>query len=216
MRDGDALYEHDAGLPPRVHFDRHLYLPLLFEDDRDEPVVKYSPPGLNQGERHFVKALRAYVEAEEGQALLAEHDRELFLLRNQSRGHGVGFLVNEERFFPDFILWLKGPSRQDTVFIDPHGMIIGSNLSVNPKVQFFRTIKTYEQELNARAGREDITLHSYIISQTPFEKLSGQTGIARKRVFNRDYHVYFREQDHYISLLLEAVLVDDSVVACND
>jgi hypothetical protein len=208
MCDAPALYRNDEDEPPRVYFDRHLYLPLLFEDDRDEPVVKYSPPGLNEGEREFVKALRAYVEAEEGQALLARHDRELFLLRNQSRGRGVGFLVNEERFFPDFILWLKGPRRQDIVFVDPHGMIIGSNLDVNLKVQFFKTIKTYERELNARAGRDDIALHSYLISQTSFEALKRQTGVISKELFNRGYHVYFPEQEAHVAALLKEVLKD--------
>jgi hypothetical protein len=65
-------------------------------------------------------------------------------------------------------------------------------------------------ELGLRSVRDDIALHSYIISQTPFEKLSGQTGIARRRVFNRDYHVYFREQDGYVAALLEEVLVGTS------
>lgn len=61
-------------------------------------------------------------------------------------------------------------------------------------------------ELGLRPVRDDIALHSYIISQTPFEKLSGQTGIARRRVFNRGYHVYFREQDGHGAALHEEVL----------
>jgi len=206
MRDDPGLYAGDDGLPPRVHFDRHLYLPLLVEDQGQEPVVKYSPPGLNPGERDFVKALRNYVRTEQGQELLQHHDRELYLLRNRSRGRGVGFLVNEERFFPDFILWVKAPDRQEIVFIEPHGLSLSSNLDANAKVQFFKTIKAYQQELNARAGRDDIALHSYIISQTPFEELSGQTGVARTEVFNRDYHVLFREQEDCVALLLADVL----------
>jgi hypothetical protein len=213
MRDDPALYAGDNDLPHRVHFDRHLYLPLLLEDQRDDPVVKYSPPGLNPGERDFVEALRAYVKTDEGQRLLARHDRELFLLRNQSRGRGVGFLVNEERFFPDFILWLKGPGCQDIVFVDPHGMKIGSNLDVNGKVQFFKTIKEYERELNERAGRGDISLHSYIVSQTSFGDLGGQTDIDSIPVFNRDYHIYFREQDDYVAALLEEVLAASGATA---
>ena len=173
-------------------------------------MVKYSPPGLNEGERDFVKALRAYVTAQEGQALLANRGLELFLLRNQSRGQGVGFLVDEERFFPDFILWLKGPDHQHIVFIDPHGMIIGSNLGTNSKVQLHKTIKGYEQQLNGRAGRDDISLHSFIVSQTSFTELSGRVGIATEAKFNEDYHVYFPEQDDYVALLLGDVLEDAS------
>jgi len=205
MLDDPALYERDDSLPSRVHFDRHLYLPLLLEDTSDEQVVKYSPPGLNPGERHFVEQLRAYVKAEEGQSLLEEHDRELFLLRNQARGRGVGFLVDDEHFFPDFILWLIGSGEQDIVFIDPHGLIIGSNLDANPKIQFYKTIKEYEQRLNKRAGREDIALHSYLVSQTSFEDLRKQTGISSQPEFN-EVHVYFREQPNYVESVITDVL----------
>jgi len=206
MRDDPALYERDEGDPPRVYFDRHLYLPLLLEDQGDVPVVKYFPPGLNPGERDFVKQLRAYVEAEEGQAILEDHDRELFLLRNQARGRGVGFLINDERFFPDFIMWLKGPDRQDIVFIDPHGLILGGNLEFNPRVQFYKDIKDYEQRLNDQADRKDIALHSYIISQTPFPRLRERAGIPSIPGFNR-LHIYFREQDDYAALLLRDILI---------
>jgi len=205
MRDDPALYAGDDGLPDRVHFDRHLYLPLLLEDMSAAQVVKYSPPGLNVGEHHFVKSLRAYLQADEGQALLEAHNRELFLLRNQARGRGVGFLINDERFFPDFILWLKGPDRQDIVFIDPHGLILGGNLEFNSKVQFYKDIKNYERRLNNQAGRDDIALHSYIISQTPFSKLREQAGIPSIPGFNR-LHIYFREQDNYAELLLRDIL----------
>jgi len=207
MCNNPALYERDDDLPARVHFDRHLYLPLLLEDTSAAQVVKYSPPGLNPGERDFVIQLREYVGTEEGQTVLEDHDRELFLLRNQARGRGVGFLINDEKFFPDFILWLKGPDRQDIVFIDPHGLIIGSNLDVNPKVQFYETIKEYEQKLNRQAVRDDIALHSYIISQTPFPELRGQTGIAALGDFNRR-HIYFREQVNYARLLIEDILTN--------
>jgi hypothetical protein len=205
MRDDPALYAGDDDLPHRVHFDRHLYLPLLLEDSSAAQVVKYSPPGLNPGERDFVVQLREYVGAKEGQMALEDHDCELFLLRNQARGRGVGFLVNDEQFFPDFILWLKRPERQNIVFVDPHGLVIGSNLAINPKVQFYRTIKEYERNLNHRAGRDDITLDSYIISQTSFEDLKRQTGISSHPEFNQ-LHVYFRGQPNYVRLLVKDVL----------
>lgn len=208
MLEDPALYERDDGLPARVHFDRHLYLPLLLEDMSDEQVVQYSPPGLNPGECHFVRQLRAYVEAEQG-SVLEEYDRELFLLRNQARGRGVGFLIDDEHFFPDFIVWLIGPGRQDIVFVDPHGLIIGSVLDANPKVQFYRTIKEYERRLNERAGRKDIALHSYVISQTSFEDLRKQTGISSQPEFNQ-LHVYFREQPNYVELMIKDVLAKDN------
>ena len=44
-----------------------------------------------------------------------------FLLRNLTRGKGVGFF-DSSGFYPDFILWVKGKDGQRIVFIDPHGM----------------------------------------------------------------------------------------------
>jgi hypothetical protein len=205
MIDDPALYDKDAGLPHRVHFDRHLYLPLLLEDQGEDQVVKYVPPGLNPGERQFVEQLCAYVSSTEGRELLKARDRELFLLRNQARGRGVGFLINAEKFFPDFILWLKGPVRQDIVFIDPHGLITGGNLNVNPKVQFYKTIESYQDRLNIQAGRDDVALHFYLVSQTPYQDLKKQTDLSSWQDFNR-LHVYFPEQTVYIGLLMKEVL----------
>jgi hypothetical protein len=64
-----------------------------------------------------------------------------------------------------------------------------------------------EQRLNERAGREDIALYSYIISQTPFEGLKKQTGISSQPEFNR-LHVYFREQPSYVELVMKDVLAE--------
>lgn len=208
MCNDPTLYQGDDGFPARVHFDRHLYLPLLLEEQSDDQVVKYIPPGLNEGEFEFVKKLREYVETDECQALLQDRDLELFLLRNQSRGRGVGFLVNNERFFPDFVLWLKGPDRQDIVFIDPHGLITGGNLDANPKVRFRETIKEYERELNRRAVRDDVALHSYIISQTPFVQLKEQASISSLPEFHQR-HIYFREQTGEVPLLMRDILTND-------
>jgi len=205
MAAGDALYDGDEGLPDRVHFDRHLYLPLLQEYGGDDPTVVYAPPGLNAGEVDLVRKLRNYAATEAAQMLLEDADCEIFLLRNQSRGRGVGFLVDGERFFPDFIMWLKRDDYQDIVFIDPHGLIMGGDLDVNPKIQFYRTIKEYEHKLNADSGREDVALHSYLISQTGFDKLSKQVGIPSIEAFN-GLHVYFRQQPDYAQAIVQEVL----------
>ncbi len=199
-----ALYDNDEGLPPRVYFDRHLYLPLLLEDQGADPVVKYTPPGLNPGERDFVKQLRDCLGSPETEALLEDRDLRLFLLRNQARGRGVGFLVDGERYFPDFILWVKRPAGQDIVFMDPHGLITAGDLDANPRILFRQTIKEYEAQLNDRAGRDDVGLHSYIISQTDFEKLRNQTGLQSRDEFHRR-HIYFTDDEQYPALLLRDI-----------
>lgn len=48
-------------------------------------------------------------------------DKELYLLRNRSRGKGIGFF-EAGNFYPDFILWLLMDGKQYVTFIDPKGI----------------------------------------------------------------------------------------------
>jgi hypothetical protein len=100
----------DAGFGSFVSlaFDRHLYQPLLCCSQND--VVEVRPVALNDGERDFVKDLRSLYlrELEKGGGLF--EGCELYLLRNQSRGRGVGFF-EAGNFYPDFILWLVDGKR---------------------------------------------------------------------------------------------------------
>ena len=68
-----------------IWFGNHLYQPLLSLDTK---VVEISPAPLNKGERLFVEDLKAFHDEH---ASFFE-DRELYLLRNLSRGRGRGLL----------------------------------------------------------------------------------------------------------------------------
>ena len=81
-----------------ISFANHLYRPLLCLDTK---VVEISPAPLNKGERQFVEDLQAF---HDGHADIFD-TRELYLLRNLSKGRGVGFF-EAGNFHPDFILWL--------------------------------------------------------------------------------------------------------------
>jgi hypothetical protein len=73
-------------------------------------------------------------------------DKELYLLRNLSKGRGVGFF-EAGNFHHDFILWLWliVGHRQYIAFVDPKGI---RNLGFNdPKIRFFQTIKDIERRL---------------------------------------------------------------------
>jgi hypothetical protein len=102
----DGIYSDESGVPNRVHYDRHLHLPLLAEESgQSAEDVDYSPPALNDGEETVVRQIKQYFDQDDVQAIL--DNWEVYLLRNQSRGRGIGFLVGEsgaQRFFPDFIL----------------------------------------------------------------------------------------------------------------
>ena len=81
-----------------IWFGRHLYEPLLYVDHR---IVEISPVPLNKGERRFVEDLKTFHENDGGYFT----GKELYLLRNLSKGRGVGFF-EAGNFHPDFIIWL--------------------------------------------------------------------------------------------------------------
>jgi hypothetical protein len=159
LQDLDRLYNEENTHLPRVHFDRHIYLPLL---SKLNDGISASPPGLEKSELKFVKSLRKWLQ-DNPQAVAGT---DVFLLRNQSQGRGIGFF-EDAGFYPDFILWTKREARQRITFIDPHGMRLDSGPE-SDKVQLYRHIKESEKRL----GNPDVSLESFIISATDLTGLS--------------------------------------------
>ena len=160
----EDLYEKETSELPRLHFDRHLYQPLLIERGDD---VKMLPPGLKESERQFVQDLKDYWSAEKSASLAGV---EVFLLRNLSRGAGIGFF-EERGFYPDFILWIKNGIGQHIVFLEPHGMLHAEAYVHDSKARLHEVLPVLAKEIAERSRRRDITLDSYIISATLFEDL---------------------------------------------
>jgi hypothetical protein len=75
------------------------------------------PVHLNEGERDSVLDLRGYYEHRHRFFT----SRERYLLRNMSRGCGIGFF-EAGNFYPDFILWLVTGDGQRIAFVDPKGI----------------------------------------------------------------------------------------------
>ena len=120
-----------------IWFGRHLYEPLIYLDQK---IVEVSPVPLNKGERQLVDDLKGFHDSNGG--FFA--DKELYLLRNLSKGRGVGFF-EAGNFHPDFILWLLIGPQQCVIFVDPKGI---RNIGpTDPKIQFHAEIKTIEQRL---------------------------------------------------------------------
>ena len=162
---GDRLYERDTAELPNIHFDRHLYQPLPVQRTAK---ATFKPPALNDSEHRFVEDLRHYCRREASAALAG---RELFLLRNQGRGHGVGFF-EQRGFYPDFILWLKSGDAQRIVFVEPHGMLHAGAYARDDKARLHEKLRELEAEMAANhTGAGEVTLDSYIVSATPFEDL---------------------------------------------
>ena len=186
IADGERLYQKETTELGHIHFDRHLYQPLLVEHSDDN--IRTAPPALNTGERRFVQDLKDYwLEEKDGRL----SGREVFLLRNLSRGAGVGFFETR-RFYPDFILWIKEGKKQHIVFVEPHGMIYANAYQHDEKAQLHKRLP----ELARAIGNEDVTLDSYIISVTPYETLKKkyEDGSWNRAQFARA-HILFAERN---------------------
>lgn len=158
------LRQQETNELPRIYFDRHLYLPLLLEKNDKVHTV---PPGLKESEEQFVRDLKEYWAAEKDGSLAG---KEVFLLRNLSRGIGVGFF-EESGFYPDFILWVLDGKRQRIVFIEPHGMIHNKAYIHDEKARLHERLPVLAREIELRSKKKNITLDSFIISATPYDDL---------------------------------------------
>jgi hypothetical protein len=164
IADAEDLYGQESTDLPRIYFDRHLYQPLLVEYG---DLVKVTPPGLNPSEAQFVRDIKEYWVKEKDSSLAG---RQVFLLRNLSRGSGIGFF-EERGFYPDFIMWIINGEKQNIIFIEPHGMLHAGAYHHDEKARLHETLPGLAQEIGVRSRRKNIQLDSYIISSTPYDDL---------------------------------------------
>jgi len=175
-----------------ICFGQHLYQPLVYVNSA---FIEVKPIVLqNESERDFVTDLRKYYEDNptyfEG--------KELFLLRNMSKGRGIGFF-EAGNFYPDFILWLVIENKQHVAFIDPKGIMNLRGLD-DPKIQFGTTIKGLERKLND----PEINLYSFILSNTSFETVKWWTTDLSKADFERNNVLFqYDDREMYINAMLE-------------
>jgi hypothetical protein len=173
-------------------FGQHLYQPLLYVQNN---IVEISPVPLNKGEKRFIEDLKNFYDSET--AFFA--GKELYMLRNLSKGRGVGFFEDGE-FYPDFILWLQVGSKQHVIFVDPKGIRqIGM---ADRKIEFYKSIKEIEMRLNDK----NVELHSFIISNTPSQTMGMLWSTTKEQMQKR--HILFQEEDKdtYIAELFAKVV----------
>jgi hypothetical protein len=139
------------------NFVRHLYGPLIHIAGTSG--VQVAPVHLNDGEKDFVCDLREFYHSHEA----FFEGKELYLLRNQSKGKGLGVHTDKSPFYPDFILWLVVAGKQYVTFVDPKG-IRNINGLKDHKIQFHKTVKNVEAQL----ADKDVVLNSFIVSTTPY------------------------------------------------
>jgi len=202
---GKHIYTKDTNELPSIYLDRHLYQPLIVEGG---DKVKSKPPGLNKSEKRFVEDLRKYCRNEKDKSLAS---KEIFLLRNLSRGKGIGFF--EKRwFYPDFILWIKDQDSgaQRIVFIEPHGMLHAVAYKHDDKARLYERLPKLAKEIGLRTNLNNVALDSFIVSATPYEDLQKKydDGNWDRKCFAKA-HILFPERNEtydYIELLMTGQL----------
>ncbi len=194
--ENEEIYGPDFTSLPNAYNDRHLYQPLLTVGE-----VRTTPPALEQSETSFVKDLRRYVREHRDGHLAA---KEIFLLRNQSRGKGIGFYQNEG-FYPDFILWITEGPKQRIVFIEPHGMVHEAINEHNDKVTLFKRLR--DVSYNHFRG-EHVQLDAFIISKTDFPQMRKNWNMARAEF--AAWHILFRSADRQQTGYLAPIFTETS------
>ncbi len=188
-----------AGDLHACNFNGHLFQPLFHV--RRGGKITILPVVLNESEYQFVTDLKAWCDTNKD--LLKSDGTELFLLRNLSRGKGVGFF-EAGNFHPDFILWTMNNNIQSVSFIEPHGLVHEGPGS--DKIKFYERIKEIEKRLNDPS----VILNSFILSMTPFSRL--EWGISRENL--EKMHVLFMKDEpgQYISKLMGMISNDNDTV----
>jgi hypothetical protein len=183
-----------AGELHACRFGMHLFQPLFHL--RKGGKITILPVALNESEFQFVTDLKEWSESNAVE--LEKEGIELFLLRNLSRGKGVGFF-EAGNFHPDFILWMIFNGKQYVTFIEPHGLLHEGPGS--DKIQFHKRIKDIEK----RFANPDIVLNSFILSWTKYPQL--RWGIPQEDMEANNVLFMTDDRDGYIDKLFDTLKV---------
>ncbi|MFH2106488.1 MAG: DEAD/DEAH box helicase family protein [Candidatus Micrarchaeota archaeon] len=173
----------------------HLFRPLIYiSEDKKLNFLKINPTSLVESERDFVNDIEKYI---------GNHKEitKAFLLRNPSR-KGVGFLVDTNNFYPDFILWLFVGEMQHIIFIDPKGLAMVDK--DDKKLELCKDIKIIEEKLN-KASDLKIKLHSFILAINTFEELKAKWGVQRQDLI--DKNILLMKEENYLDLIFQVAYI---------
>ncbi len=171
----------------------HAYQPLLYAGPDSKVTVQ--PVPLNKDERNVVEKLAELAEHRDP----CLHGKELFLIRNLTRGRGVSFF-DDYAYYPDFIVWLKDEACQHVIFLDPKGLSrYGSR--EQQKVSLHHEIKKTEAQI--RDSDPDVRLHAYILSVTQPSLIDGSVS---SRNDWKERGVYFLEESDCLKQMIAHAL----------
>lgn len=174
----------------------HLYNPIIYFHKSKNQFVEISPIPLNQFEYKFMKDLNEYLSSNDDFMI----DKKIYLLRNQSRGRGLGFFEGGN-FYPDFIMWIIYQEKQYINFIDPKGI---RNVSIyDEKIQFSKKIK----EIESRINNKEINLNSFILSNTPYKSLINiGPDLTIEKLEESNVLFMVNDNTHYLHQMFSAIL----------
>lgn len=175
------------------NFGKHLYQPLFRVRSGK---IKILPVALEESEYQFVVDLMDWCKKSGSKQL--DSGAELYLLRNLSRGKGVGFF-EAGNFHPDFILWLLADAKQYVTFVDPHGL--GHEGPGSEKILFYQRIK----EIEKRLVDPEIILNSFILSWTRQPQL--KWGYTLEEFEEKNILFMTDDRDRYIDKLFMRITV---------
>lgn len=181
-------------------FSQHLYHPLITVDGT---AVKVTPVPLNEGEYTFVQDLKSYYIRNQD----FFENKELYLLRNQSKGKGIGFF-EAGGYYPDFILWILHGNKQYITFVDPKG--IRNHSITDSKLQFYLHMKELEYSLNDN----EIILNAFTISNTYYSDILN-TGMKISKEEMEIQHILFQKDDKetYIDKMIHGILEKNNITS---
>ena len=191
-------WKGDEAVMAVANFGEHLYQPIVLDAENptnrmtpsatEKQQLTITPPSLTASEQEFVTMLRDYWSATAPTVHVGES---IYLLRNLSRGKGIGFFESEG-FYPDFILWRrKADGTQRLVFIEPHGMRQDDAPDINNKVQLATEIGNHLADVLQAPGCPVHEVTAYILSATPYTELSRKHGASWTLQRYADHHILF-------------------------
>ncbi len=177
-----------------IQSETHAYRPLLYADK--DRVVTIQPVPLDANERRVVEGLERLTAAQHSSLL---QDRELFLIRNLTRGRGVSFF-DDFGYYPDFIVWLKDGGLQHMLFLDPKGLS-RFGAAESEKVELHGEIEEIEKRV--REDEPNLRLRAYVLSVTPPGEIGG--GLLSKGAWEQQ-GVYFLSEADCLRKVIEDAL----------
>ena len=131
---------------------------------------------------------------------------ELFLLRNLSRGAGVGFFETDG-FYPDFIMWIKTGESQRIVLVEPTECGTLRRTTGTKRYSCTNAWNDDQRPGGTVPGYKNVQLDSFIVSTTSYQDLKPYYGNGdwSEEDF-KDKHILFQKRGteyDYISFILQ-------------